>query len=40
MLIKAQAFWFERASSLLVVEAEAVRVGVQLAMDMGIRKVI
>ena len=38
-LLKAQAIWYEFAASALVMEAFAVRDGVQLALDRGIREV-
>lgn len=39
-LIRAQALWYEVRSSTLVMEALAVREGVQLAYDLGLRKAI
>jgi hypothetical protein len=39
-LIRAQARWFERAASPLVMEAEAIREGIRLAYDMGLQHVL
>jgi ribonuclease HI len=40
MLLRATALWFAHAASALILEAEAVRAGIRLAIDMGIQRVI
>jgi hypothetical protein len=39
-LLKAQALWYDQGSSSLIMEAEALRDGVRLAINMGLQNVI
>jgi hypothetical protein len=39
-LIRAQAIWYEFGSSSLIMEAEALRDGVRLALDMGLQIIV